>query len=238
MGDCGNGWAVGIKIAVVAALKCELRPLRRKIGNKAIYHALGIGRENVMSELPRFIAQHKPEILILTGFSGGLQPGLESGMPILATALSYEGSRGEISLEDRFFGLAAEALEAAQIPFLKGKILTVEGVVTSPEEKNRLWRDFSALAVEMEGWWAAQAVGTRPLICLKAIVDPAEWELPWGLAAAAQTGWEWALLHPREWPGLLRLGRAAKCATEALTEAVACTVAALAQAPLESEVAR
>jgi len=228
------------KIAIVAALERELRPLRRKIGKGAIYLVTGMSKEGVMRELPRFIERHRPEIIILTGFAGGLQPGLESGVLLLATALQHESAHEGISLENRFFVLAAAALEAAQIPFQRGKLLTVDRIVGGPEEKNRLWKDFSASAVDMEAWWATQVVD-RPMICLKAILDPAGEALPWGLASAVAVrsqrwDWGWALSRALgEWPELLRLARAAKRATGALAEAIACVITALARSQTQTQ---
>jgi len=209
-------------LAIVAALERELRPARRKIGKEAIYLAMGMGQEMVETKLAMFLRQKRPPMLILTGFAGGLQPELESGELVLAEAILRSGAE-EIRTDKHLLVEAGEALGDVR----RGRLLTVARPASS-EEKNRLGKDFQALAVDMESWWAAALAREAgvPFLPLKAILDPLDKPLPLFISEVSANGRlaPRALLtllgHPQELPELLRWGRAARRVSEALAPAL------------------
>jgi len=210
-------------VALVAALKRELRPARRKIGDGAIYLAMGMGQEGVKANLQALLEREKPRMLILTGFAGGLKSELQSGELVLAEGFLRSGA-GEIQVNQRLY---SEAVEALGPDIHRGRLLTVARPASSAE-KNRLGRDFPALAVEMEAWWTAalaQEAGL-PLLCLKAILDPVDRALPQFINKVRATGgptlsaWASLLKSPKGLPELLWLAQAAQRAGVALASAL------------------
>ncbi|MFQ6117572.1 MAG: hypothetical protein ACE5LQ_04825, partial [Candidatus Bipolaricaulia bacterium] len=219
-------WRVERKIerlAIVAALERELAAARREIGEGAIYLAMGMGREGVERSLQALLERERPEMFILTGFAGGLRPELQSGELLLAEGFLRPGA-AEIRVDERLYSAAAEALGP---DLRRGRLLTVARPASS-EEKNRLGKDFPALAVDMEGWWAAALAREAgvPLLCLKAILDPLDRPLPRFITGVGRAGrptsgaWLTLLLHPRELPELLQLAHAAHRAGVALALAL------------------
>jgi len=210
------------RLAIVAALERELRPARRKLGKEAIYLAMGMGREMVEARLALFLRQMSPGMLILTGFAGGLTPELESGDLILAEAVLRPGAE-EIRTDEHLLAEAGEALGDVR----RGRLLTVARPA-SGEEKNRLGKDFQAVAVDMESWWAAALAREAgvPFLCLKGILDPLDRPLPRFIAGVGPTGrptseaWLTLLKHPRELPDLLWLAGAAHRVSGALVPAL------------------
>jgi adenosylhomocysteine nucleosidase len=187
-----------------------------------MYLAMGMGREMVETKLAMFLQQKRPQMLILTGFAGGLQPELQSGDLILAEEILRPGAE-EIRADEQLFAEAEEALSDIR----QGRLLTVARPASS-EEKNRLGKDFQAMAVDMESWWAvalAREAGV-PFLCLKAILDPLDKPLPRFIAGVGPTGrptseaWLTLLGHPQELPELLRWARAAHRVSEALAPAL------------------
>jgi len=211
------------RLAIVAALERELRPARRKIGRGAIYLAMGMGQEGVKANLQAFLERKKPQMLILTGFAGGLQPGLRSGELLLAEGFLRSGAE-EIWANQQLYSEAQEALGSA---VHRGRLLTVARLASS-EEENRLGRDFPALAVDMEAWWAAEIAREAgvPFLCLKVVLDPLDRPLPRFIAKVDAMGqptfkaWLSLLGHPGELPELLWLARAAQRAGVALASAL------------------
>lgn len=185
------------RLAIVAALERELRPARRKIGRGAIYLAFGMGEKGVRARLKGFIEGEEPGMLILTGFAGGLQPGLRSGELLLAEGFLRPGAEG-IWADQQLYSEAQEALGSA---VQRGRLLTVARPASSAE-KNRLGRDFPAVVVDMESWWAAELAlkAEIPFLCLKAVLDPLNKPLPRPIARVGPDG----RLTPGAWLELLR----------------------------------
>lgn len=98
-----------------------------------------------------------------------------------------------------------------------GKMLGVDRLVTSPLEKKALARKHHVIALDMESAALAKLAQQRhvPFIAVRAIVDPADMELPNSICNAMG---QWAqvnyfkllmslLAHPGDMPGLIKLGR-------------------------------
>lgn len=151
--------------------------------------------------------------LVSWGTCGGLAPGLEAGSLILASSIRRsDGASYQVSLPP---SAVQHALPVGQVH--TGILLSVSQPVTTVHEKGRLYRDYGALAVDMESAEIA-AVAVRhgvPFVAVRAVVDPGQDALPEWLAAAVD---EWgrvrvaALLaglgvRVAAWGELIRLGR-------------------------------
>ena len=134
----------------------------------------GIGAACSGARVARFLNLHRPEILISSGFAGGLDPGLHVGDIVFAENFSdpalIEKLRGVKPAEARaFFGaLTTQPLAAETVA-----------------DKSRLFRETGALAVDMEtaGIRAlCEKSGVR-MLSVRAISDPASQRLPVPLPA-------------------------------------------------------
>lgn len=166
-------------ILITAALERELGPFRRIAPPGVAPLVTGIGREAVERGLSAFIAEHRSqiELLISSGFAGGLAPNLRPKTLILAERLLLEDGR-EIRVEAGLLARAAKALEPLRAH--RGSILTVAKPARDVKEKRRLGQEFGALAVEMEAFWAAEAARAYelPFLAVKVVLDPLKWVLP------------------------------------------------------------
>jgi adenosylhomocysteine nucleosidase len=113
-----------------------------------------------------------PSTLALIGVAGGLDPSLKVGDTVLASAALDEAGRRA--------GCTIIPLPGAAV----GPMLTVGRALYTPAEK-AAYRDFGALAVEMEAYplaaWAAER--GLPFVHARVILDPFDETLP-GLGGA------------------------------------------------------
>lgn len=114
---------------------------------------------------PRFgNVPYRPGLLICAGFSGALQPELHVGDLVLATeVVDLQGHRWP--------ALRPAALAEHDIP--SGRLLTVPDLVGCPQEKQRLGRQYEAIAVDMESAVAARLCHQHnvPFACLRVLSD-------------------------------------------------------------------
>jgi adenosylhomocysteine nucleosidase len=109
--------------------------------------------------------KQKADALVSTGFCGALDPALHVGGVCVATG---------VDAPEKGLQLAARTPECGR-PYSTGRLISVDRVVQTAEEKKRL-RASGALAVEME----AAAVGLRarawgvPFYCVRSVTDLAE----------------------------------------------------------------
>lgn len=130
-----------------------------------------------------------PDLLISTGFCGGLDPSLVPGDLILATEITHR--ERAIAIAPELLTRAREALAREGINPVQGGLVTAARVVGRKEEKERLHKETKALGVEMEAGrladWAKD--NEIPFLAVKSVLDPAGVELP--LSEAGN-----ALFHP------------------------------------------
>ena len=131
----------------------------------------------------------RPDLLISTGFCGGLDPRLGIGDLILATEVIHRGQA--IAIAPELLSRARAALAREGIHPAPGRLVTAARVIGKKEEKQRLRNETEALGVEMEaGKLAEWADGNGvPFLAVKSVLDPAGVELP-------LTGAGDALRHP------------------------------------------
>jgi len=170
-------------IAVLAALKWELKPLEGRV-EKTLLLRTGMGRANVKKAFKKLFrgteTAPKPEAVLSVGFCGALCPRLREGELILAEEVMAVGEKIRFTTDGWELEQAEGALSRQGLPYHRGRLLTVEHVVAEPEEKQRFARNFSALACEMEGYWIAEEASSHgiPFLILRAVLDRADEELP------------------------------------------------------------
>ena len=176
----------------------------------AVFHT-GVGEKSTRTRLTTFLSGERPETLISAGFAGALREPLGVGDLLLA-----ENRSAPSLLSSARTALAAENVAV-------GLLTTAHAVVDSPATREKIARETSALAVDMETEFIAEICAGFgiPMISLRAITDtpaapfPAPPEVLFNLERQrtefAPLFW-YLLAHPVAIPRLLRFAAGvAKC---------------------------
>src|SRR5579885_3138976 len=150
---------------------------QKKVPDTFFLMETGIGARAMESALrwclnePRFDGvPYRPGLLISVGFSGALQP--EQGVGDLVLATEVVEPQGKC-------WPAILPTASDSFPIAAGRLLTVPELVSDPQEKQRLGRQYEALAVDMESAVAARLCHQHniPFACLRVISDDWRTEL-------------------------------------------------------------
>lgn len=112
---------------------------------------------------------YRPRVVVAVGFSGALQAEQHVGDLVAATAIVEESGQ-------RWSAIFPE--EWANRNIAAGRLLTMSRLIGDPREKQRLGREYQALAVDMESAAAARICHHHhvPFACLRVISD--DWDTP------------------------------------------------------------
>lgn len=174
----------------VAALPDEARTLCPRPPTPGAVAPFGAGRWLGVSGMGAARARDMARKLLSEGVCGlvswgtcaGLAPGLSPGTLIIANRI--------LSLDGESYPTSDWATVAAAGGFVarvqRGALLSVGHLVTTVEEKRRLYGQCGALGLDMESAAVAQVAAESkvPFLALRAIVDPAEAPLPSALLGA------------------------------------------------------
>jgi adenosylhomocysteine nucleosidase len=143
----------------------------------------GVGREKAEAAADFVLERYPISTLISFGFAGALSPKLRVGDVVLCLKLHCKSNSNAGSLDASTHGLVPLATQAAQETALclhMGDNVTVDELVTQPEEKQTLGQAFKALTVDMESYWVARAAYARqiPFLAVRAISDTLTQSLP------------------------------------------------------------
>jgi len=190
----------------------------------------GVGSARLSARLEALLASPAGcRGIISFGTAGGLDPALKPGACVLAERVvcRSQGDAGYDSYEIDAAWLAAlrQALPEAS----GGVLLGVEQPLATVADKQALWRDTGAVAVDMESHRAARIAHRAgiPFAVCRVVVDPAERSLPSsatvGLREDGSTAL-WPILatlarHPWQLPALLKLAGDAGAAKRTLRAA-------------------
>lgn len=124
--------------------------------------AMGAGTAEMLAKK---LAQTKPELVISTGFAGGLQPGLSIGDLVLGVNYSDPALAGHLQLGPRWH---------------RGNILTVPAIVEKGVEKRRLGEESGCLVADMETEHLARVCAENQIrmISVRCISDALEDDMP------------------------------------------------------------
>lgn len=178
--------------------------------------AIGGGSSSGAHRMARSLVDDGATALISFGLAGGLDPSLSPGALVVPSTVL---SNGQIYVCDPAL---SEALGGMPIRSL----LAVGTAVATAAEKQRLWRDHGAAAVDMESGAVAEVASAAgvPFAVIRAICDPADRDLPVSAVQALDLQGRIAfgtmarivLRNPRELLGLATLGRDAARARRSL----------------------
>ena len=201
-----------------------------------------MGRHRAEASARAVLARDRITAVISIGFSGALVGRLEVGDLVLASeSMGITGPGGEIEPtiyqpDQGLLRAATEALGAAQLYGVLGVTVTTPGILVTPAGKQDLGSRTGAIAVDMESYWIARVASERGLafLALRAISDAQkDLLLPFSQILNADGAPRARLMaaqlirDPGSLVSLLRLARNASRARQALTMAIACTIAAL-----------
>lgn len=210
-------------LGVVVALEIEARGLVKK---SVIQGGATCLPEGILLEISGNGAEHgrlAAETLIkdgatslLTwGSAGGLHPILSPGSLIIPEKVLLPNKIGfavDVAWHRRLFTYLSEHFKLHTGPLFQSPT-----ILTSPLEKGKLFRQYGAIAVDMESAAVADVARQAqvPFVAIRAVSDPADMIIPASALAATDEHGRLRLLrllkslarHPEEFPLLFRLGR-------------------------------
>jgi adenosylhomocysteine nucleosidase len=215
------------KVAIVAALEREVRPLvsgwqvaekeysgrhfRFFVKGETVVVCGGIGAEAARRAAEAVISIFSPALIYSAGFAGALDATLKVGAVLQPKRVvnARDGS-------------------SAVVEGGEGVLVTFSSVV-DPAQKAKLRESFGAAAVDMEASAVARAAETHGIsfAVIKAISDEANFEFPSTEQFVDAEGKFnegrfaiFAALRPWLWPGVIRLARNSKQASRTLSAAL------------------
>ncbi|PIQ96356.1 MAG: hypothetical protein COV67_09990 [Nitrospinae bacterium CG11_big_fil_rev_8_21_14_0_20_56_8] len=188
----------------------------------------GLGKQRAREGLKAALNNFHVTSVISTGFAGGAKAGLRIGDLVVADSVlelqpGKEWKLLQSAQPTRQFTSDPDWVERVmQSPppdgavVHRGDLLSVDEVVSLPQNKAALGRFYDVTAVEMETAALAQIANERslPFISVRSISDTVEEELinaspllkPNGEVAVLKAGW-FVLTHPGAWKDLRHLQR-------------------------------
>ncbi len=135
----------------------------------------GAGRESAARATEALIAGHQPGWVVSTGFAGGLDAALGRRDVLMADRL-VDAAGNRLALDLKVDRAALAASPGVHV----GRLLTVDRIVRTPDEKRALGRQYDALAVDMESFAVAEVCRRRKVrcLCVRVIHDSVDDELP------------------------------------------------------------
>ena len=175
---------------------------------------VGLGRNSAETSVRQLLSQlqrgskereEPSDGLLLLGFAGAVDADLRTGDLVLASRYycpetadsqsseSNTETRGTIygyrAPDSAMWGKAVEAAGRIGQPVVNVDSLTVDSLVTTPEEKQALARRYPVGIVEMEDYWVAVAARESgvPFLSARVVLDPARQGLPGYLPGLARS---------------------------------------------------
>ena len=242
-----------MKIAVITAMPEEFRAVANSLGAAASMQSgalkgarfsvaghefllvqSGVGFDNAARATEMLIRDEHPDLLISTGFCGGIAPGLQVGDVVVAKmiVIANEGGFEEIPVPLSSIGQTFVARQTAVGKKVVGGVFVSTSAITSKKRlAGMLPGHYPNPVVEMES--AAIAIiaveNSIPLLAVRAVSDIASEELGFSLDEFCDHDLRrirphkvllTALRKPRIIPQLIGLSRSSRRAAESLTAAL------------------
>lgn len=191
-------------IAIVVAIREELRPLLRRLSDaRTLQHegrsfhvgtlahseivltASGIGIKCARDAADVLLSNYSPDAIVSAGVGGALIDATKFGSIVLGTEiyqahLTTGAVPTRVFVKPRFRLADAAHVSARANPAFCGGIVTCDRVATTPQEKRAIFDKTAALTVDMEAAAVAQVAADRRIkfLAVKAISDDANESLP------------------------------------------------------------
>jgi len=181
-------------IVFAVASELELRDLRRRIdvrrvevhggrpycfgrmqGRDVCLVRTGAGRKNAAAAARRICSEIQPELVIITGAAGALDPSLKLGAAVVVEAVVQENSSEEISCPDEKVCRSLAVLNVAGMKAVAGHCCQVATFMHRAADKRSLYERTRAHVVDMESaafGYAFQRAGV-PFVNVRVVSDTA-----------------------------------------------------------------
>lgn len=186
-----------------------------------------VGTGAAGEKLREAVGERQPDVVIIAGFCGGLDPSLKPG-DIIVGRMAAARDASELLPEKGLIEAVRDEFHRRKTTFVYSRLLSTEYPVATKQQKLDLWNEFGAGGVDMETYALAEAAEAAgiPWIAVRVVIDTANHILPPSLSTWAEDGDERealknAIRRPTEWATFGRLGLAYRKATKALPRAVA-----------------
>ncbi len=169
-------------LAVVAPTKRELGGLPLGVHESVLVSVTGIGHDPTLTSMQSLLQHPSLVGVVSVGFGGGLDPELRTAdLVVCNQTIAQDSSTGSWSSYEADRSLMEVATHAlAGISVRVSPLLTVKKAFLLPREKDQAFQVTGAAVVDMEGHWMAMECHRAglPFLALRAILDPAQEELP------------------------------------------------------------
>jgi len=210
----------GIPAAPVAAPVVRFLAEATLNNQPTLLAANGPGRSNAAAALTALADLHPLSAVVSVGYVGALDPSFAIGDIVIPSDIRAAHSKVE-------YPVSLQVVPPNDVRFQTGRLVTIDRVAQTADEKRTLARDHAASAVDMEAsavFETAQALGL-PAAAVRVVSDRAEVDFPFdfnrarrpdgtfsGWKIVRQAGWK-----PYDWRRLLQLKRDADVASRSLT---------------------
>lgn len=219
------GTAIRLSLPGLKALSCQAA------GHEFLLVESGMGFGNAARAAESLIRDCRPDLLISTGFCGGIAPELQAGDVVVAQKIISANESGveEFPVQFSPIGQAFVARQAAEEKRVFGGAFVSTSTITSKARlAGMLSGQYQNLVVEMESGAIAivAAENNIALLAIRAVSDSADEELGFSLDELCDPDMRRILIHkvlltvlrkPRIIPQLVRLNRSSRRAAESLT---------------------
>ncbi|WP_432800150.1 hypothetical protein [Poriferisphaera sp. WC338] len=214
-------------VLILAAMLNELAPTLKQLGIQrnalsqmhhlhnlnATAEIIGIGHKRVIESLPNLLKVHCPDIILLLGVSGGLDPALTGGEVMIANKLT-DASGHTIDL--KYDPFVQYAIEHTNLPH-NAHFFMANEIIATPAQKQFKHQQTGAHAVDMESYEVAQLAQQfgLPCIIMRGISDGPNdtlikasltWIKPDGKLNFGKIA-SYILTHPHHIPRLMKAGK-------------------------------
>jgi adenosylhomocysteine nucleosidase len=191
-------------IAILVAVRQELRPILRRADARHVvrqehldFHegtlggqpvavlALGIGKECARIAAEITVRCYRPDLIISSGFGGGLQPDIKAGHIVVGTEiLDLRQDQGnQIMWDSTHKPVHPSRINGDDTSDLRvhyGKIMTTDEMVLRAANKARIGKASGALTVDMETSAVAAVCAARKIdfLAVRCITDQVHEDLP------------------------------------------------------------
>ncbi|MCW3051495.1 MAG: Nucleoside phosphorylase [Chthonomonadales bacterium] len=217
------------RICVLFALPEEAAPFLRRLDavpvlrQRCEVRVSGVGTTKAARETTAVVTSGQVQGLIVCGFGGGLTEQITPGSLMVAERVL--DATGATSEAPKVYRPDRRMRELAEGPC--GDLVTVQRVLTTPEEKRALYARTKAQMVDMEtvGAIVAAEQAGLPWLAVRVATDSVEEALPLDFNALADAEGNVdrgrviaaTLTHPWKIPALIRLGKNSSLAAKNLT---------------------
>jgi adenosylhomocysteine nucleosidase len=187
----------------------------------------GVGRQRAEDATLQVINRFQLSSLVSVGYAGAVQPELNVGDLVIADTIIEEKKKRKYSLDSDWFNRAKEVPCPEGFKSVVGGLLTVDNVIHDSLSKQKLGKNYSVQAVEMETSAIAKVALEKdvPLLSLRVISDRLDQELldsssflgSDGEISTLKAGW-YVLTHPGSIKSALSLRSQTQIATQAMTK--------------------